>query len=155
MVSICAGADVVYPWAAFVIGLIAGAVYWSWSKLLQKFKIDDAIDAGCVHAGAGLWGVLAAPLFNFSTGVFYMGDKSSFILFGWNFAGAVVITVWSIGMALLMFLPLKLLGKLRVSEEVEVNGLDVSEHGEKAYSMSEVKAPKANGTGNGTTVFGV
>lgn len=157
MVSICAGAASVYPWAAFVIGLIAGAVYFAWSKLLQKLKIDDAIDAVCVHMGAGWWGVLAAPLFNSSTGVFYVGNNDAFLGFAWNLAGVVTITVWAAGMGTLMFLPLKILGKLRVSEEVETQGLDVSEHGEKAYQMHSVSGPKTNGngTGNGTTVFGV
>jgi len=159
MVSICAGAAFVYPWAAFIIGVISGAVYFAWSKILQKLKVDDAIDAACVHLGPGLWGVLAAPLFNFTSGVFYVGDKAAFLGFAWNLAGAVTICTFAAGMALLMFLPLKMLGKLRVSEEVELHGLDVSEHGEKAYSMHTVQGPKSstagNGNGTGTTVFGV
>lgn len=148
MVAICAGADVVWPWAAFVIGLIGGASMYGWSVGLQKLKIDDAIDAVPVHLGAGFWGVLSRPMFMMD-GIFYTGSEASFLVFGWNLAGAITIMVWSAGISVIMFGILKKLGKLRVSAEVEESGLDVSEHGEKAYSMSEVKTPKA------TSVFGV
>lgn len=44
-VSICAGCNVVYPWAAFIIGLIAGIVYMIWSYLIERVKIDDPLDS--------------------------------------------------------------------------------------------------------------
>ena len=53
----------VWPWAALVIGMIGGIAFYSWSLLLHKLGVDDAIDAVGVHLGAGLWGVIAKPLF--------------------------------------------------------------------------------------------
>ena len=44
-VAICAGCNTVYPWAAFVIGLVAGLVFMLWSFLIEKLKIDDPLDA--------------------------------------------------------------------------------------------------------------
>lgn len=53
----------VEPWAAFVIGVIAGWVYLAASFLLVRLKIDDAVDAIPVHFGGGMWGVLSVGLF--------------------------------------------------------------------------------------------
>jgi ammonia channel protein AmtB len=44
-VAICAGCDTVYPWAGFVIGLVAGLVFMIWTFLIEKLKIDDPLDA--------------------------------------------------------------------------------------------------------------
>ena len=43
--AICAGCNTVYPWAGFVIGLVAGLVFMTWSFMLEKLKIDDPLDA--------------------------------------------------------------------------------------------------------------
>ena len=43
--AICAGCDTVYPWAGFVIGLVAGLVFMIWTFLIEKLKIDDPLDA--------------------------------------------------------------------------------------------------------------
>lgn len=43
--SICAGCNTVYPWAAFVTGFVAGLVYMIWSVVLEKIKVDDPLDA--------------------------------------------------------------------------------------------------------------
>jgi hypothetical protein len=63
MVSICAGANTVYPWAAFFIGFIGGLVYKAWSIAVRKAGVDDPLDAGAVHLGAGAWGLVAVTLF--------------------------------------------------------------------------------------------
>ena len=44
-VAICAGCNTVYPWAGFVIGLVAGLVFMIWSFLIAKFRVDDPLDA--------------------------------------------------------------------------------------------------------------
>jgi Amt family ammonium transporter len=44
-VAICAGCNTVHPWAGFVIGLVAGVVFMTWSYLIEKLKIDDPLDA--------------------------------------------------------------------------------------------------------------
>lgn len=87
MVAICAGCKSVEPWASFITGCIASVAYMLWSKLLLKVQIDDPIDAFAVHAGGGIWGVLAAPIFKSGDGIVYCCSKASFVLFAWNLVG--------------------------------------------------------------------
>jgi ammonium transporter, Amt family len=63
LVGITAGCSVCEPWAALVIGIVAGWVYIFWSSLLVQLKIDDAVDAIPVHLGNGMWGCIATGLF--------------------------------------------------------------------------------------------
>jgi ammonia channel protein AmtB len=63
LVSITAACSVIEPWAAFLIGVIGGAVYVGACKLLEKLRIDDVVLAIPVHCFCGMWGVLAAGLF--------------------------------------------------------------------------------------------
>ena len=64
LVAITAGCATVEPWAAFVIGIMAGWIYLAASALILRFKIDDAVDAIPVHMFGGAWGVLATGLFS-------------------------------------------------------------------------------------------
>ena len=75
-----------------------------------------------VHLGGGIWGVLAAPIFNKDTGIFYPADEHSFRLFGWNLLGLLAIIAWSVALAFILFLTLRLTKQLRVREEIEVKG---------------------------------
>lgn len=134
MVAICAGCNTVHPYAAFIIGLIAGGTYIMWSTMMLKMGIDDPIDAVAVHFGGGIWGVFSVVLFNHDSGVFYdKFSQHSWTLFGWNLAGVLAITAWSMGTSFILFFPMKMLGVLRVSEEIEIKGLDIPKHGEPAY----------------------
>jgi ammonia channel protein AmtB len=63
LVSITGGCAVVEPWAAVVIGFIAGLLYLCTSKLLIRLRIDDAVDAIPVHLSNGIWGTIAVGLF--------------------------------------------------------------------------------------------
>ncbi|EDO33264.1 predicted protein [Nematostella vectensis] len=135
MVAICAGCDVVYPYGAFVIGILAGVTYILWSGALLKMKIDDPLDSAPVHMGGGTWGLLAAPLFNPKTGVLYHWSTLSFRLWGWNLLGLIAIIAWSSCCAGIMFGFCQLIGQLRVSEDIEIKGLDVPKHGEPAYPV--------------------
>ena len=71
MVSVCAGCDGYYPWAASLVAAVAGALYVVISRLVISIKVDDPLDAVAVHAGSGLWGILAAPIF-MDTGRFFI-----------------------------------------------------------------------------------
>ena len=95
MVAICAGADVVRPWAALVIGIVGALAFRTWSKALKALRIDDPLDAVGVHMGAGIWGVLARPLFQWDTGIVYTGSELAFKNFAWGIAGVCVIMVWT------------------------------------------------------------
>lgn len=63
LVAITAGCSVVESWASIVIGLVAGALYLACSKLLVRWRIDDAVDAIPVHMVNGMWGSVAVGLF--------------------------------------------------------------------------------------------
>lgn len=135
MVAMCAGCNVVHPYAAVVIGIIAGMAYVAWSTVMLRVKIDDPLDAVAVHLGGGFWGVLSVPIFNKESGIFYAADEHSFRLFGWNLLGVIVILAWSSVLAFILFIILRLTKQLRVSEEIELKGLDIPKHGEPAYPL--------------------
>ena len=129
------------PWAASIIGFLGGIVYFGASNcVLNVCKVDDPLDAFAVHGACGFWGVLAAALFATDAygygsaagkgGLFYGGGFDST---GVALAFLFAIIAWVAGMSLLMFIPLKMIGILRVSAEVEAAGMDVSKHGGAAY----------------------
>ncbi|MBD3274550.1 MAG: ammonium transporter, partial [Candidatus Marinimicrobia bacterium] len=100
-------------------------VVYSIVLLDQKFKIDDPVGAVSVHGVCGAWGTLAAGLFN--TG------GTSLAIIGVQLVGIGAAFVWTFTIAFLMFKLIKATIGLRVSEEEEMQGLDVGEHGMEAY----------------------
>jgi Amt family ammonium transporter len=134
MVSICASCNRVHPWAAAVIGGIAALIMLAISWLMNRFEVDDPLDAVAVHFGGGLWGVLAAPFFS-KQGLLY-GHSSAGKELGSHVAAVVVIVVWTGGLCTAMFGILKYLGMLRVDRETEILGMDIVKHGEPAYPVS-------------------
>jgi Amt family ammonium transporter len=144
LVSITAGCgNMDCGWAA-VSGLIGGIVYQGASSLLQMLKVDDPIDAFAVHGAGGMWGVLAAAIFDWGAGFnqfngFAGGlgniadwDGNTKHLWKSGFAAAVVeclvIVAWVGTLSLLIFLPLRVLGLLRCADEVQDVGMDASKH---------------------------
>jgi len=137
MVAICAGAIIVEPWAAMVIGLLAACFYVLFSTLIVRLQIDDPLDSIPVHLGSGIWGIIAAPLFASAEemrGVFYAGN---FRLLGINLAGGVTILLWTLVLSVLIFVPMKHAGVLRISEELEIQGSDERKHKEPAYPYAQ------------------
>mmetsp|Transcript_33899 Transcript_33899/g.43551 ORF Transcript_33899/g.43551 Transcript_33899/m.43551 type:complete len:482 (+) Transcript_33899:138-1583(+) len=141
LVGITASCSVVEPEGAFIIGLVAGAIYIGSSELLLKLKIDDVVNAAPVHMFCGIWGVIAAGLFasedayaaayysaraSKCAGAFYGGDGSAL---GAQIAFLIVLLLWTGFWGSLMFLIMKRLNILRVSKEIEDAGMDVSKHG--------------------------
>jgi len=138
LVSITAGCSVTYPWSSFVIAMLGGLVYFGSSKaVLHLCKIDDPLDAYAVHGACGMWGTLAVGLFSASDYAYGSG-KGLFYGGGDAILAAVVClaaeTAWVLSLSFLCFFPLKKLGLLRVSAEVEAAGMDVSKHGGAAYT---------------------
>ncbi len=126
LVGITAGCANVSPGSSILIGLIAGfIVVYSIVLLDQKFKIDDPVGAVSVHGVCGAWGTLAAGLFN--TG------GTSLAIIGVQLVGIGAAFVWTFTIAFLMFKLIQATIGLRVSEEEEMQGLDVGEHGMEAY----------------------
>jgi Amt family ammonium transporter len=138
LVAITAGCDCVNPFGEFFIGLIAGIlVVLSVEFFDNKAKIDDPVGAISVHCVNGIWGTLAVGLFSTGAdgvgkGLFYGGGLHQL---GIEALGVVAIDVY---VGIVMFLIFKIIDKtigLRVPEQVEIDGLDIHEHGlASAYS---------------------
>ncbi|MFC0470455.1 ammonium transporter [Halalkalibacter kiskunsagensis] len=144
LVAITASCAFVAPWAAVVIGLVAGILVFFSMKLCDKAKIDDPIFAISVHGIAGIWGTLSTGFFatpelaelngKGSAGLFYGGG---FTQLGVQMIGIVAVAAFAFVVSYVLLLITKaLLGGLRVSEEEEITGLDLSEHGSYGYPES-------------------
>ncbi len=112
---------------AALIGAIGGLIVVAAIITLDKLKLDDPVGAISVHGVVGIWGVLAVPLNN--------GDAS----FGAQLIGIVGIFGWVFIASLVVWLVLKAVMGIRVSEEEEYEGVDIAECGLEAYPEFSVK----------------
>ncbi len=127
LVAITAGCDVVEPWAAAVIGIIAGIVVVLAVEFFDKvLKIDDPVGAIAVHGCCGALGTLLTGVFANDVGIVYGGG---FKFFGIQCLGVLSVIIWVTITMTFVFLVIKKVIGLRVSVEEEVLGLDVTEHG--------------------------
>jgi Amt family ammonium transporter len=127
LVGITAGADQMGPTEAIIIGAIGGVIVVLGIALLDKCKLDDPVGAIPVHLFAGIWGTLAVGIF---------GDSASFDQFMIQLASVGIVGLFCVFGATLITLLVKSILGLRVSEEEEEAGLDIAEHGTKAYFSS-------------------
>ena len=127
LVGITAGADVVSVMSSIIIGLIAGVIVVVSVLQIDRAQLDDPVGAVSVHLVCGIWGTLAV-------GIFGIGDYS----FVTQLIGVVAYGVFSFVAALAIFYALKACCRVRVSEEEERTGLDVSEHGMEAYGGFQI-----------------
>jgi len=146
LVSITAPCAVVKPSTAIVIGCIGGALCWGSSKLLEKFKIDDPLDAFPVHGICGAWGVISVGIFAFDQDdIAFAGYDSSVSQsqrLGSQFLAVVVIALWCLFNGMIIFGGLSFFKVLRVDSEEERNGLDYKEHGGAGYAMQHMTYSK-------------
>ena len=126
LVSITAGAKYMDPGFAVAAGLVGGMIVVVGPAVLQRFKVDDVVDAVSVHGFCGLWGTLAVGLFH-SERLF---DPQQI---GVQALGAGVAAAWAFVVGLLVFKALDLTVGLRASTEHEQRGLDYTEHYEIGY----------------------
>ena len=120
LVGITAGADIIPPLLAVVTGLLAGILVVFSIVWFDKVKIDDPVGAISVHGICGIWGTLACALF---------GGQS----WGGQVAGILAVCLFAFAFSYVVALVLKLTMGVRVSEEEEIEGLDLGEHGQEAY----------------------
>ena len=122
LVAITAGPDTPTALVATLIGAVGGLIVVLSIVLLDReLKIDDPVGAISVHGVVGLWGLLAVPLTNSSAS--FLGQL----------VGAGTIFVWVFGTSLLLWLGLKATMGIRVTEEEEEDGVDLTECGLEAY----------------------
>jgi len=139
LVSITAGCGSVKPFEAMVIGLVGGFVYQGASMLIRKLEIDDVVDAVPVHGACGIWGLLALGIFG--EGSIFSGSSQIVT----QLLAAVIIFVWVGGLSTAIFLPLKMVGWLRLSDDFQDKGADEMEHSpRKSYNMDDAPAQAGN-----------
>ncbi len=121
LVGVTAGADIVSPMSAVVIGAAAGVIVVFAINFFDKMKIDDPVGAISVHGVCGIWGTLAV-------GIFVPGMS-----FWIQLLGTTVVLATTFIFTLAVFGLIKAVIGVRVSDQVEYDGLDISEHGSSAY----------------------
>jgi Amt family ammonium transporter len=141
LVSITAGCGNMTASGAVLAGLIGGViVVFSIEFIEKKLKIDDAIGAASVHGVAGVWGTVVIGLWGVDgdtgIGLFNGGGVTQL---GVQALGTFAYAIWAVGLSFIVLGILKLTVGLRVSEEVEIEGLDISEHGSIAYPGKRVR----------------
>jgi Amt family ammonium transporter len=124
LVGITAGADIVSPFGAILIGLIAGVLVYFAVVTFDGLKIDDPVGAISVHGVCGVWGILACALFDTT--------DSGYTIFG-QLTGVFSTGIAAFAFSIVVFGALKAIMGVRVSQEEEEEGLDVGEHGMEAY----------------------
>ena len=147
LVGITAGADVMSPTSAIIIGVVSGLLIVFAVSCIDRLKLDDPVGAIAVHLVCGVWGTLAVGIFGFSA---ITNEAGNFL----NASGEVVATISEAANALsflpqlygvlayaviciissflIIFILKKTIG-IRVSEREELEGLDAHEHGMEAY----------------------
>ncbi|GIN72613.1 ammonium transporter [Bacillus sp. J14TS2] len=144
LVAITASCAFVETWAAIVIGFVAGIIVFYSARFFEKARIDDPIFALSVHGVAGVWGTLSTGFFATpelasvgSAGLFYGGG---FTQLGVQLLGVVVSGAYAFVVSWFFLIIIKkVLHGLRVTEEQELIGLDVSEHGSYGYPEAFLK----------------
>ena len=140
LVAITPACAFVAPWAAVVIGLVAGAICALSVGLKYKLGFDDSLDVVAVHLIGGIWGSLAIGLFGSSAvnslsldGIFYGGGTA---LLGKQALGVGLVFAYSFVATLIIGYAIEKTIGFRVKKDAEVEGIDLNEHAETAYEMT-------------------
>ncbi len=132
LVAITPAAGYVDPLSSIVIGAIAGVLCYLAMLFRVKKGIDESLDAWAVHGIGGLWGAIATGIFaTINAKGLILGNVHQVVV---QIIGAVSAIAYAFAMTLMIAKIVDLLIGLRVREEEEYVGLDVSQHGEVAYS---------------------
>lgn len=126
LVGITAGADLMSPYEAMIIGLMAGGLVVLSVILLDKLKLDDCVGAVSVHLTCGIFGTLAVGIF---------GSMASWSQFVIQLVSVLACGAAAFSSALLIFFLLEKAMGLRVSAQHEKEGLDSHEHGMRGYTI--------------------
>ncbi len=130
LVGITAGCANVSPTSSIIIGFIAGIIVVISVVTLDRMHIDDPVGAVSVHGVCGAWGTIAAGLFN-------MGGTTAAIMTT-QITGVLAAFAWAFGCAFILFKVLDMTVGIRVTEEEELEGVDLAEHAAHAYNDFQV-----------------
>ena len=124
LVAVCAGSDLMHPIGALVVGGVAGAIFVQLFTLTQnRWKIDDVLGVWPLHGLCGTWGGLAAGIF----GAKALGGLGG-VSFGAQLIGTVIGVAWALFGGVVVYGLIKAATGLRLSQEDEYNGADLSIH---------------------------
>jgi Amt family ammonium transporter len=123
LVSITAGADSVSVFSSIIMGAVGGVIVVFAIIFFDKIKIDDPVGAISVHGVCGIWGTVAVAIFG---GASLMSQ----------IIGVIGVYVFAFVFSFVVFGIIKAIMGVRVSEEEEFEGLDISEHGQEAYNTN-------------------
>jgi Amt family ammonium transporter len=140
LVAITPACAFVAPWAAVVIGFLAGVICSVAVGMKYLFNFDDSLDVVGVHLVGGIWGSLSIGLFGSSAvnsigldGVFFGGGTA---LLGKQALGVAMVAGYSFLATLIIGFAIEKTIGFRVTKESELEGVDFNEHAESAYEMS-------------------
>jgi Amt family ammonium transporter len=153
LVAITAACAFVAPWAAILIGFVAGVIVVLGSLFVERIGIDDPVGAIAAHGMSGMWGTLALGFLtvpklaaNVETGhggLFYGGG---FHQLGVQALGLASVGAFTFTVSFVVLFLMKVTVGIRAEPEVEAAGLDVSEHGMWGYPEFYIPVPGGYGT---------
>jgi ammonium transporter, Amt family len=153
LVAITAACAFVAPWAAIVIGLVAGGIVVVGSLAVERIGIDDPVGAIAAHGMAGVWGTLALGFLAMPSlaerlatgtgGLLYTGSLSQLQT---QATGLLAVGVFTFGASFLALWAMKATFGIRADAEAESAGLDLSEHGMWGYPELFTPVPGGLGT---------
>jgi Amt family ammonium transporter len=127
LVGITAGADLMTPYQAMIIGLISGMIVVLSAVALDRLRLDDCVGAVSVHLTCGIFGTLAVGMF---------GSMAGWGQFLAQLKGVALCGAAAFGSALAIFFVIEKVIGLRVTKEHEMEGLDSHEHGIRGYTIT-------------------
>ena len=148
LVAITPACAFVAPWAAVVIGFVAGILCALAVSLKYKFGFDDSLDVVGVHLVGGIWGSLAIGLFGTHVvnsigldGLFYGGGT---VLLGKQALGVALVAGYSFIATLIIGFAIEKTIGFRITKDAEIEGIDLKEHAESAYEYASSSRGGAN-----------
>jgi Amt family ammonium transporter len=138
LATVTPAAGMISPGAALLFGAVAAGICFPMIHLVkQKLEIDDSLDVFAVHGVGGMTGsiLLAVFLSPDLGGTGYAEGMTMLSQLGGQLVGVGVVAVWSVIASVVIALAVSLLVPMRVSEDEEREGLDISSHGERAWEM--------------------
>ncbi|WP_169566527.1 ammonium transporter [Sneathiella limimaris] len=135
LVAVCAGSDVMHPLGSLLTGLVAGGLFvYAFTVCQNRFKIDDVLGVWPLHGLCGLWGGLAAGIF---------GAEALGGLGGVSFTVQLIVSVagclYALVAGLIVYGVLKMTTGIRLDEQSEFDGADLSIHKIGAYPEEDLK----------------
>jgi Amt family ammonium transporter len=161
LVAVTAACGFVAPWAAVLIGLVAGVIAVVGVLAVERMGIDDPVGAVAVHGAAGVWGTLATGLFavpaltaTLNTGRGGFVYTGSLHQVGVQLIGLAAVGAFTFTACFGALWAMKRLWGIRVEEHVETSGLDVAEHGMWGYPEFYIPVPGGYGTESHSHLIG-